>query len=174
MTRRRRHRVVAAPHAVVESAERPTREWQQHHAHEIADDRLAGLSGVARRLERYRQLALEGRISREELDACERYRTDAEIAGGAHVGSGGDGSGVEADGRLDAATRYRQAQDAVGLDVAALLDAIVVRDEPWEQAARIIGRRPGGPGIEAARRATVLAIEALARYYSADGYKNSA
>ncbi len=144
----------------------PTPEWLQHHDAEQADDPQAGIKARGwRRASKPLQLYAAARIDRTGLDACRQYLDDYEIGiAGAVVANGGSGGGVERDARLDAATRYRRAVQAVGDVAAAVLDTAVVRDASWSVTARVLGRK-GGNAVEAAKRAACLAIEALAEHY---------
>ena len=168
MTRRRRQRSQQRPAGEPpDLAMPPTAEWAQHHDAEQAADPQAGVKArIWRRLPKVLQLYNAALIDRQGLDACRKYQDDYEIGiEGADVATGGSGGGWERDGRLDASTRHRQAREAVGEPVARLLDAAVVRDEAWKRIATQIGRGAGGSGVDAAKRAVVLAVDALCGHY---------
>lgn len=170
MTKKRHKSAPKAARAVAESPQDgPTREWRRHHDAE----RVAETQGWRHRT-RVQQLYVEGRIGRDEVDAARRYLDDYEIGvAGAHVGPGGGGGGLLADGRLDALTRWRKANEAVGYDTA-LLVALVVEDATWATLASKIGAGLGGWGDERAKRASARVLTLLAEHYARPRRQSSA
>lgn len=163
MTTKKRHKSAPKPARAASGnpIDGPTREWRRHHDAE----RVAETQGW-RKLTRVQQLYVEGRIGRDEVDAARRYLDDYEIGvAGAHVGPGGGGGGLYADGRLDAITRGRKANEAVGYD-AALLEALVVEDATWATLAAKMGAGTGGWGEERAKRAAARVLGVLAEHYA--------
>lgn len=143
---------------------RPTPQFRDHH--DVEDPRVderAFRQGwrVRTRLD---QLLADARITPGEWQAASEYRETWAIArelAGVEPGmiriAGGSSADAATIARLDAATRLRLVEDAIGTDRARLLLACVVHDLAWAALARHLGKHP-----ETVRDRTVRAIRALA------------
>jgi hypothetical protein len=144
---------------------RPTPEFRAHH--DVEDPRVDGRTFRQAWLVRTRldQLRADGRITPAEWHAAADYRatwaTARELVGiePGMVRIAGSSTPDEAMiARLDAVTKLRTVEDAIGTTAARLLVASVVHDLAWATIARHCRKDP-----HTVRDWTVLAIRALAR-----------
>lgn len=150
---------------------RPTPEFRRHHDVEAprVDERAFRQGWIVRT--RLDQLLADDRISREQWHAASEFRVAWGIAreistpepGAMRIASSASGD-AGAIARLDAETRLRVVEDAIGRFRTALVVACVVVDLPWAVTARFSGRHP-----ETVRDWTVLAIRALAGAWAGPG-----
>jgi hypothetical protein len=113
------------------------------------------------------QLLADGRITRGEWQAATEYRLTWAIArelAGIEPGmirvAGTASADAATIARLDAVTKLRIVEDAIGSFAARCLLACLVHDLPWAAIARHLRKHP-----ETVRDRTVVAIRALARVW---------
>lgn len=145
---------------------RPSPEFRRHHDVEDprVDERAFRQGWIVRT--RLDQLLTAARITRAEWQAASDYRQTWAIArelvgGGFEPGMLPVAGSASADAamiaRVDAVTKLRLVEAAIGSFRARLLLACLVHDLAWAVTARFIGRNP-----ETVRDWTVLAIRELA------------
>lgn len=143
---------------------RPTPEFRRHHDVEDprVDERAFRQGWIVRT--RLDQLLADDRISRAEWQTASEYRQTWAVARelvGVEPGMirvAGSSSADDATiARVDAVTKLRLVEAAIGNLAARLLLACLVHDLRWAVVARYLGRNP-----ETVRDWTVLAIRALA------------
>jgi hypothetical protein len=143
---------------------RPTPEFRRHHDVEAprVDERAFRQGWIVRT--RLDQLLVDGRITRGEWEAASEYRSTwaiarelASIEPGMIRVAGGSSADAATIARLDAVTKLRIVEVAIGSLAARLLLACLVHDLRWAAIARFVGKNP-----ETVRDWTVLAIRALA------------
>jgi hypothetical protein len=143
---------------------RPTPEFSAHHDVEEprVDERAFRQGWIVRT--RLDQLLVDDRITRAEWQAASEYRATWAIArelvgvepGMIHV-EGSSSADDATIARLDAVTKLRIVEAAIGTFDARLLLACLVHDLAWARTARFVRKHP-----ETVRDRTVLAIRALA------------
>jgi hypothetical protein len=143
---------------------RPTPEFTAHHDVEEprVDERAFRQGWIVRT--RLDQLLADDRITRAEWQAASEYRATWAIARelvGVEPGmirvAGSSSADAAMIARVDAVTKLRIIEAAIGGLYARLLLACLVHDLAWARTARFIGKHP-----ETVRDRTVLAIRALA------------
>jgi hypothetical protein len=143
---------------------RPTPEFRRHH--DVEDPRVDERSFRQGWIVRTRldQLLVDDRITRAEWQAASEYRATWAIARelvGVEPGMLRVAGSSSADGamiaRVDAVTKLRIVEAAIGSLAARLLLACLVHDLRWAAVARFLRKNP-----ETVRDWTVLAIRALA------------
>jgi hypothetical protein len=143
---------------------RPTPEFTAHHDVEEprVDERAFRQGWIVRT--RLDQLLADDRISRAEWQAASEYRQTWAIARelvGVEPGmirvAGASSADAAMIARVDAVTKLRLVEAAIGSLYARLLLACLVHDLAWARIARFIGKHP-----ETVRDRTVLAIRSLA------------
>jgi hypothetical protein len=143
---------------------RPTPEFLRQHDVEAprVDERSFRQGWIVRT--RLDQLLVDDRITRAEWQAASEYRATWAIARelvGVEPGmirvEGSSSADDATIARLDAVTKLRIVEAAIGSLAARLLLACLVHDLAWARTARFLGNHP-----ETVRDWTVLAIRALA------------
>lgn len=143
---------------------RPTPEFRRHHDVEDprVDERAFRQGWIVRT--RLDQLLVADRITRAEWQAASEYRATWAIArelvsiepGMLRV-AGASSADAAMIARVDAVTKLRLVEAAIGSLEARLLLACLVHDLAWATTARFVRKHP-----ETVRDWTVLAIRALA------------
>ena len=146
----------------------PTPEFRRRHDVEAprVDERAFRQGWIVRT--RLDQLLADARITRGEYQIAIEYRQTwaiarelAAIEPGMIRVAGGSSADDATIARLDAVTKLRIVEDAIGSLAARLLLACLVHDLAWAAIARYLRRNP-----ETVRDWTVSAIHALARAWT--------
>jgi len=147
---------------------RPSAAYRQHHDVDAPRIDRRSFRQAWRVRSRLDALLADGRITRDQWQACVDYRDTAAIARGisvpwpflVRIGSGSRDARMVA--RLDAETRLRRVEAAIGALATALVVACVVEDLSWREIARRTGRTH-----ETVRDWTIMAIAALGEAWGA-------
>lgn len=164
MPKPRRRRASTAPEP--SRSDLGTPELRQHIDVAVLETIQAGVH-VARTRCLHEVLYAGRRIGQAEYDAAERYRRDYETAAGARDGApssaghiGVSGYTGLPDAQIDAQTALREAQQALGIVGAAILDAGAVYGASQAKIAAMLDC-----DSDRARLAFIVALGALSEHY---------